>query len=88
MIPDVTESQVYVGRPLEGLAKRKVIAGALPNDQAHLVPRIRDPQAIDPRTAMAVLGVSERDAVDMSGYCASANCTPLLITHLLIEEQH
>ena len=29
---------------------------------------VRDPQAIDPKTAMPVLGVSERDAVDMSAY--------------------
>ena len=44
------------------------IAGTLPNDQAHLVRWIRDPHAIDPRTAMPVLGVSARDALDMSAY--------------------
>ena len=68
MIPGVTGSEVYVGRPLENLARRRVIAGTLPNDQANLVRWIRDPQAIDPRTAMPVLGVSERDALDMSAY--------------------
>jgi cytochrome c2 len=68
MIPGVTGSKVWVGRPLEKMANRPVIAGTLPNDQAHLVRWIRDPQAIDPQTAMPVLGVSERDAIDMSAY--------------------
>ena len=68
MIPGVTGSKVYVGRPLEDMTRRRIIAGTLPNDQAHLIRWIRDPQAIDPRTAMPVLGVSERDAIDMSAY--------------------
>jgi len=68
MIPGVTGSDVHVGRPLEDLAKRRFIAGTLPNDQANLVRWIRDPQAIDPGTAMPKLGVSERDALDMSAY--------------------
>jgi cytochrome c1 len=68
MIPGVTGSNVYVGRPLEDLAKRRFIAGSLPNDQANLVRWIRDPQAIDPGAAMPKLGVTERDALDMSAY--------------------
>jgi cytochrome c1 len=71
MIPGVTGSTVYVGRPLEDMAKRPIIAGTLPNDQANLVRWIRNPQAIDPQTAMPVLGVSERDALDMSAYLLS-----------------
>ena len=68
MIPGVTGSEVYVGRPLEHMMRRRVIVGKLPNDQPNLVRWIRDPQAIDPGTAMPNLGVSERDAVDMSAY--------------------
>ena len=71
MIPGVTGSEVYVGRPLEGLAKRRLIAGRLPNGQDNLVLWIRDPQAIDPQAAMPTLGVSERDALDMSAYLLS-----------------
>jgi cytochrome c1 len=71
MIPGVTGSDVYVGRPLEGLARRRTIAGMLPTSQANLVRWIRDPQAIDPRTAMPNLGVSERDAQDISAYLLS-----------------
>ena len=68
MIPGVPGSKVYVGRPLGDLAKRKVLAGSLPNDPASLVRWIRDPQSIDPHSAMPNMGVSERDAIDMSAY--------------------
>ena len=71
MIPGVPGSKVYVGRPLGDLAKRKVLAGSLPNDQASLVRWIRDPQAVDPQTAMPDMGVSERDALDISAYLLS-----------------
>jgi cytochrome c1 len=53
------------------MAKRPVIAGSLPNNQANLVRWIRNPQAIDPETAMPMLGVTERDALDMSAYLLS-----------------
>ncbi|OON60552.1 cytochrome C [Massilia sp. KIM] len=68
VVPGVTGSEVYVGRPLEDLSKRKYIAGQLPNSQANLVRWIRDPQSIDPETAMPAMGVSERDALDISAY--------------------
>lgn len=71
MIPGVTGSEVYVGRPLKGLGARRFIAGSLPNTQANLVRWIRNPQEIDPLTAMPVLGVSEADAIDMSAYLLS-----------------
>jgi mono/diheme cytochrome c family protein len=68
MIPGATGSRVYVGRPLEGLAKRRFIAGTLPTSQANLARWIRNPQAVDPHTAMPAMGVSERDALDISAY--------------------
>ncbi len=71
MIPGVTGSEVYVGRPLAGLAKRKFIAGSLPNTPENLVRWIRNPQAVDPQTAMPMQGVSQVDAADMSAYLLS-----------------
>ena len=71
MIPGVPGSKVYVGRPLGDLAKRKVLVGTLENDQANLVRWIVDPQAIDPHTAMPDMGVTERDARDISAYLLS-----------------
>ena len=68
MIPGVTGSEVYVGRPLHDLAKRKYIAGHLPNTRANLIKWIRNPQSVDPQTTMPMLRVSEADAIDMSEY--------------------
>ncbi|WP_296952188.1 cytochrome c family protein [uncultured Massilia sp.] len=68
IIPGVTGSRIYVGRPLDDLGRRRFIAGTLPNDQANLVRWIRDPQSVDPHTAMPNMGVSEKDALDMSAY--------------------
>jgi cytochrome c1 len=70
-IPGVTGSDVDVGRPLDGLARRPVIAGKLAPTQDNVMHWIRDPQAIDPRTAMPNMGVTERDARDISAYLLS-----------------
>lgn len=68
MIPGVTGPEVYVGRPLKGLAERKYIAGHLPNTEQNLIKWIRHPQSVDPQTAMPMLDVSEADALDISAY--------------------
>lgn len=71
IIPGVTGSQVFVGKPLQGLTSQQFIAGRLAVNQDNLVQWIVDPQRIDPQTAMPVLGVSERDARDMAAYLLS-----------------
>jgi cytochrome c len=43
----------------------------LPNNQDNLIRWIRNPQAIDPDAAMPNMGVSERDARDISAYLLS-----------------
>ena len=68
IIPGVTGSEVYVCRTLDDLGDRQYIGGNLPNNQANLVRWIRAPQTIDPGTAMPAMGVSEREALDMSAY--------------------
>jgi len=68
VIPGVTGSETMVGRPLDGLAQRKFIAGSLPNNQANLVRWIRNPQAVDPESAMPAMGVTQKDALDISAY--------------------
>jgi len=67
-IPGVTGPNVYVGRPLKDLAKRRFIAGHLPNTQENLIRWIRNPQSVDPQTAMPMQGVSATDALDISAY--------------------
>ena len=72
VIPGISGPATNVGRTLADLAERRFIAGGLPNTQANLVRWIRNPQAIDPHTAMPAMGVSERDALDMSAYLLAA----------------
>jgi cytochrome c1 len=70
-VPTIAGSKVFVGRPLEDVADRRYIAGKVPNTQANLVRWIMDPQSIDPGNAMPAMGVSERDAIDISAYLLS-----------------
>lgn len=67
-IPGITGSDVHVGPSLEGLAGRRFIARSLPNTPANLAHWIRNPQAVDPATAMPAQGVSEADARDIVAY--------------------
>ena len=57
-----------VGPPLTGVATRAIIAGELANTPENMVRWIRDPQAVEPNTAMPNLGVSEQTARDMVAY--------------------
>jgi cytochrome c len=69
-VPGVTGSDVDVGRPLDDLARRRVIAGMLPHPGQ---PDPLDPQPAShrPAAAMPNMGVSERDALDISAYLLS-----------------
>ncbi|WP_320425751.1 c-type cytochrome [Roseateles agri] len=67
-IPGVTGPDSGVGPSLDGFARRQLIAGRLTNTAVNLERWIRDPQAIDPNTAMPNLGVSERSAREMAQY--------------------
>lgn len=67
-IEGIVSRETDTGPPLEGFAERSYIAGVLPNTFANLVRWIRDPQAVDPLTAMPDLDVSEADAAAMAAY--------------------
>lgn len=60
-----------VGPPLNGWSRRVYIAGNLPNRPEQLVRWLREPQAIEPGTAMPDLNVTEADARDMAAYLYS-----------------
>jgi hypothetical protein len=60
-----------VGPPLAGIASRKLIAGAVPNEPEQMVRWLLDPKEIDPLTAMPSMNVDERDARDMAAYLAT-----------------
>ena len=68
VIPGVTGAAVHDGPPLAGMAARGLIAGRLANTPDHLAAWIRDPQAVDPQTAMPNMQVDARDARDIAAY--------------------
>ncbi|HEY0858772.1 MAG TPA: c-type cytochrome [Albitalea sp.] len=70
-IPGLTHSSPQVGPPLDGMARRALIAGRLPNTSDNLVRWIREPQRIKPGSAMPDLGVTEEHAREIAAYLAT-----------------
>lgn len=67
-VPGVVGSQQLMGPSLAGYAKRTSIKGRMPHTAANLVLWLRDPQAVDPGTAMPATGVGEADARAIAAY--------------------
>lgn len=67
-IPGVKEADSLVGPPLTHFRERSFIAGQLENNEENLARWIRDPQAVEPGTAMPNLGVSPEDAENIAAY--------------------
>jgi len=64
----VKEADALVGPPLTHFAERSFIAGQLANTEENLARWIRDPQAVEPGTAMPNLDVSSEDAQNIAAY--------------------
>ena len=60
-----------VGPPLSGVGSRTYIAGMLENNPENMSAWIRNPKAINPKTAMPNVGVGEGDAADIAAYLRS-----------------
>ena len=67
-IPYVPGANSMAGPPLNCFYQRSYIAGRLPNTRANLIRWIRNPQQVEPGTAMPDLGVSEEEADDIAAY--------------------
>ena len=67
-IPGVATAKGNVGPPLGKIATRIYLGGVLTNTPDNMTRWIREPQKIDPRTAMPDLQVPERHARDMVAY--------------------
>jgi cytochrome c len=68
VIPGLQQADGLVGPPLTSFGRRSYIAGALPNNAENLQRWIRDPQGVEPGTAMPDLGVTTIDARDIAAY--------------------
>jgi cytochrome c1 len=67
-VPGVRGADGLVGPPLIKFGSRSYIAGELSNNGDNLQRWIRNPQAVEPATAMPNLSVSEVDAQDIAAY--------------------
>jgi cytochrome c2 len=60
-----------VGPPLDNVAQRGILAGEIPNTPENMVSWIRDPQSVEPTTAMPNLHLDEQSARDVVAYLYS-----------------
>ncbi len=67
-IPGVHGARGVVGPPLMFFARRTMIAGELPNSPDNLVRWIENPAAVEPKTAMPNLGLTDQQAHDVAAY--------------------
>jgi cytochrome c2 len=67
-IPGVAAAKGRVGPSLEGVGRRVYLAGRIANTPENMAHFIREPQAVDPRTAMPDMQVTEAHARDMVAY--------------------
>lgn len=70
-IPGIVGASKPVGPPLDGMGKRGMLAGILPNTPENMVRWLREPQGVSPESAMPDLGVTERDARDIAAYLST-----------------
>jgi cytochrome c2 len=67
-IPGIRNAKALVGPPLEHMASRSYVAGVLKNNPENIVRWIINPPAVDSKTAMPRLGLSEPEARDAAAY--------------------
>ncbi len=68
VIDGVAGAHGEVGPPLDGVARRAIIGGTLPNTRENMMLWIEDPPSIAPNTAMPNLGVTPQSARDIVAY--------------------
>jgi len=68
IIPGIRTARGLVGPPLTLFARRTMIAGELPNSPDNLARWLKDPAAVEPKTAMPNLGLTSQQAHDVAAY--------------------
>ncbi|HLJ22041.1 MAG TPA: c-type cytochrome [Stellaceae bacterium] len=71
VVPGVGSATGNVGPPLSRMGDRAYIAGVLANTPENMERWLQKPQQIVPGNAMPDLGLSERDARDLTAYLDS-----------------
>ncbi|HSK11344.1 MAG TPA: c-type cytochrome [Vicinamibacterales bacterium] len=75
-IPGVPGANGLVGPPLSAIADRGYIGGVLPNTEPDMIRWLIDPPAVDPRTAMPAVGLTEEQARDVTAYLYTLRAEP------------
>jgi cytochrome c len=70
-IPGIRGANGVVGPPLTQMGARSYVGGVLQNTPDNLVRWIQNPTAVDPKTAMPNLHVTNTDARDIATYLDS-----------------
>jgi len=72
-IPGVTGAHGTIGPPLARFGQRAYVAGELRNTPENLVLWIMHPHAVEPKSAMPEMAVTENDARDIAAYVYTLN---------------
>jgi cytochrome c len=67
-IPGIRAANALVGPPLTRSASRSYLAGEIQNTPANMVRWIQHPRAVEQKTVMPEMGVTESDARDIAAY--------------------
>jgi cytochrome c1 len=67
-VPGIAGAHGQVAAPLLWFSRRTFIAGVLPNTPDNLIRWIREPNVVEPKTAMPTLGLSDQEARDVAAY--------------------
>ena len=67
-ITGVRAANATVGPPLDRIAARMYLGGHLTNSPANMMKWIQHPQAIEPKTVMPELGVTDEDVKDIAAF--------------------
>ena len=73
-IPGIRGANGLVGPPLNQIASRVYIGGVLANTPDNMLRWLRDPPAVDPKTAMPNLHLTDSDARDIAAYLYTLKC--------------
>ena len=67
-IPGVRGANALVGPPLTQIGSRVYLGGVLQNNPDNMLRWLQDPPAVDPKTAMPNLHLTDSDARDIAAY--------------------
>jgi len=68
VIPGIPGANGRIGPTLEGAGNLTQLSGGLPNNPENMMRWIRDPHSVLPKTKMPEMGVSQKDARDITAY--------------------